>query len=100
MQPSEAKVVPRVSEAARVLQQLHQMGAINLDVMVEKAAEIRTITAAGSGPYFDDDEPWYRMCYQHYIHVGPSNLIDLVSVADKVSQLGYRLTRTAQKMKE
>jgi len=76
------------AHAAEALRRLDEIGAIKLDVLVSKSAEILGI----AGVSLDDDDGW-RICYPNYIHIGPSQDIDLVSVATQFRELGFELTR-------
>lgn len=73
--------------AAQVLHRLDEIGAIKLDVLVAKAAEIQGIAGAA----LDDDD--HNICYPFYIRIGPRQDLDLVSVAAQVQQLGFELKR-------
>jgi len=73
--------------AAEVLRRLDEIGAIKLDVLTSKAAEIQSV----SGVALDDDD--HGICYPFYIHLGPRHDIDLVSVAGQLKQLGFELKR-------
>jgi hypothetical protein len=77
----------RKSHAAEVLRRLDEIGAIKLEVLVAKAAEIQGI----SGARLDDDD--HGICYPFYIRIGPRADLDLVSVAAQVQQLGFDLKR-------
>ena len=76
----------RSVHAAGVLRRLEDLGAVKLNVLVSKSAEIGSIV----GATFDDDG--YQICYPNYIHVGPRQDIDLVSVANQLRQLGFEIT--------
>ena len=52
-----------------------------------KASEIQGI----SGMTPDDDD--HKICYRFYIHLGPREDIDLLSVASQPKQLGFDLKR-------
>lgn len=78
----------RHAHAADVLRRLDGIGAIKLDVLLSKSAEIQGI--AGSASIDDEDR---RICYPFYIHIGPRADLDLVSVASQLRQLGFDLTR-------
>jgi hypothetical protein len=82
----------RTAHAAEVLRRLDELGAVKVNVLVAKSAEIGGIVGAS----FDDDG--YQICYPNYIHVGPRQDIDLVSVANQLRELGLEITRvnTAQ----
>ncbi|HZU27688.1 MAG TPA: hypothetical protein VFA04_19310 [Bryobacteraceae bacterium] len=80
----------RNAHAAEVLRRLDQLGAIKLDVLVAKAAEIQGVAGVAN----DDDD--HGICYPFYIRIGPPRDIDLVAVASQVKQLGFELTRVSQ----
>jgi hypothetical protein len=78
--------------AADVLRRLDELGAVKLNVLVAKSAEIGSIVGAS----FDDDG--WQMCYPNYVHIGPPRRdIDLVSVVNQLRQLGFEITRTQTK---
>ncbi|MCA0239700.1 MAG: hypothetical protein LCI02_02485 [Proteobacteria bacterium] len=71
-----------------VLKKLDALGAINLDVLVSKSSEIKSIAGmAGLEPG--------EICYLFNLHIGPRRDFDLVTVADQVKQLGFELKRAA-----
>src|SRR5688572_25310504 len=78
--------------AVDVLRRLDELGAIKLDVLLEKSVEInKIITAAangggGGGVMLDE---WERICYPFVIRIGPRSEFDLVSVAAELKQLGF-----------
>jgi hypothetical protein len=86
MEKAERVDTHGADRAAAVLSRLHELGAINLDVLLERADEVRA--AVGD---FDDGE--YGYCYPFYIHVGPPHYGDIVSVASQVKQLGFTISR-------
>ncbi|MFN7995723.1 MAG: hypothetical protein U0Q18_19085 [Bryobacteraceae bacterium] len=75
--------------AAEVLRRLDEIGAIKLDVLASKAAEIQSV----AGVAIDDDD--HGICYPFYIRIGPRHDVDLVSVAAQLKQLGFELKRSA-----
>jgi hypothetical protein len=77
----------RSKQAAEVLGRLHELGAINLDVLIGDADKV---TGVLGGFDWDDDD--HGICYPFYIHIGP-HFVDLVSVADQVKQLGFNISR-------
>jgi hypothetical protein len=82
----------RASNAVQVLRKLNDIGAIRLDVLLSKSAEIKEIVAAGGGgasAALDDD--WWQMCYPYMIHLGPHLEIDLVTVVAELRQLGFEV---------
>ena len=78
------------TQAIEVLRKLNDLGAINLNVLVSKAAEIRAI-GSGGGASLELDDPEFRICYKHYIKIGPRDEIDLVSVAAELKGLGFEV---------
>lgn len=87
----EAKIKEANRHAAEVLRRLEAIGAIKLDVLVAKAAEIQGIVGGSVADEFDD----HGICYPFYLHLGPRRDIDLVAVAAQVKDLGFDLVRTA-----
>jgi hypothetical protein len=73
--------------AAEVLKGLHEIGAINLDVMFERAGEVRGVIGSAIADDLEHD-----ICYPYYLHIGP-RLVDLVEVASQVERLGFQLGR-------
>ncbi len=84
------------TEAIEVLRKLNDLGAINLQVLISKASEIKQISGGGSGATLDDD-PEHRICYKHYIKIGPRDEIDLVSVAAELKGWGFEVRPLATK---
>jgi hypothetical protein len=77
--------ISRQSVAA--LQALEKVGAINLDVLVGRAEEVRgALTSAGI-----DLEPG-NICYKFTVHIGP-HFGDIVDVAAEVRELGFEMQR-------
>jgi hypothetical protein len=89
-QAQAAKTKDRNAQAVDVLRRLNDLGAINLDVMISKADEIKTVSGAGSA--VAELEPG-DICYPFYIKVGPRQDIDLVSVASELRALGFDVKR-------
>jgi hypothetical protein len=81
----------RSSHAAQVLRRLDELGAVRLDVLVSKAAEIQGI----AGLELDDGD----ICYPFYIRIGPRADFDLVTVANQVRDLGFELRRIGPQTK-
>jgi hypothetical protein len=77
--------------ASDVLKKLDAIGAINLDVLMNKSSEIRNIAGIGGL------EPG-EICYLFNLHIGPRRDFDLVTVADEVRQLGFELKRAGGKL--
>jgi hypothetical protein len=80
----------RNSQAADVLRRLDEMGAINLDTLVAKSAEIKAVT--GSISELDPGD----MCYPFVIRIGPRHDFDLVTVSNELRQLGFEVKRTGK----
>ena len=78
--------------AVQVLRRLDDIGAIKLDVLLSKSAEIKQIVAGagggGASGVAEIDE-WDRMCYPFVIRIGPRLDFDLVTVVDELKQLGF-----------
>ena len=85
----------RNAEAVEVLRKLNDLGAINLDVLISKAAEIRAI-GGGGGATAAELEPG-DICYKHYLKIGPRLDFDIVSVAAELRGLGFEVKRLATK---
>jgi len=90
-----ARTKERHAHAVDVLRRLNDLGAINLDVMIAKADEIKAVTGGGGGSAATELDPEDRICYRFYIKVGPRLDIDIVSVASELRALGFEVTRTA-----
>lgn len=82
-----AKLRGHHARAAEVLRKLDAIGAINLDVMVAKSAEIGAISG------MSELDPQDRICYPFMIRIGPRLDFDIVSVANQVRELGFDLKR-------
>ncbi len=82
----------RNRNAVQVLRRLDELGAIKLDVLLSRSAEIsQIITEAGGGGGGGAVrlEDWERICYPFVIRIGPRSELDLVSVAAELKQLGF-----------
>lgn len=99
MEAQAQATAPRRSnaQAVEVLRKLNDIGAINLDVLVSKASEIKTIAGGGGASAAAELDPEDRICYKFYIKVGPRDEIDLVSVAAELKGLGFEVKRVATK---
>jgi len=73
--------------AIETLRVLHEVGAINLDVLVKNAAEVKG-SLADRGVALEPGD----ICYKFTMHVGP-RIFDLVTVAAEIEELGYRFDR-------
>ena len=85
----------RSVNAVQLLRRLDDIGAIKLDVLLSKSAEIKDIVSAGGGGgggVAQIDE-WDRICYPFVIRIGPRHEFDLVSVANELRQLGFQVTQ-------
>jgi hypothetical protein len=84
----------RSSSAVQLLRRLDDIGAIKLDVLLSRSAEIKQIVAAGGGggggSVAELDE-WDRICYPFVIRIGPRHDFDLVSVVNELNQLGFEV---------
>lgn len=86
------------TQAIEVLRKLNDLGAINLQVLLSKADQIKAISGGGgSGAALELDDPETRICYKHYIKIGPRDEIDLVSVAAELKGLGFEVKPLATK---
>lgn len=78
-------------KAVQLLRRLDDIGAIKLDVLLSKSAEIKEIVSAGGGgggAVAELDE-WERICYPFVIRIGQRHDFDLVTVVDELKQLGF-----------
>jgi hypothetical protein len=91
MESTSAKAEGQHAQAARILKQLDAIGAINLDVLVSKSAEIAGIAG------LSELDPEDRICYPFIVRIGPRLDFDLVSVANQVKNLGFELRRVGIK---
>jgi hypothetical protein len=74
-------------QSVAALQALEKVGAINLDVLVGRAEEVRgALTDVGI-----DLEPG-NICYKFTVHIGP-HFGDIVDVAAEVRELGFEMQR-------
>ena len=77
--------------SVETLRALEKVGAINLDVLISKAAEVQSaLKQAGV-----DLEPG-EICYRFTMHIGP-HFGDVVSVAAEVERLGFAIERVQQR---
>ena len=84
--------ISRNADAVKVLRRLNDIGAIKLDVLLSKSAEIKDIVASGGGGGGSAMlEEWDRICYPFYIRIGPRHDLDLVTVVDELRQLGFEV---------
>jgi hypothetical protein len=82
------------ARAVEVLRRLNDLGAINLEVMISKADEIRAVTkGGGTGSAASELDPQDWICYPFYIKLGPRLDIDIVSVASELRSLGFEVKR-------
>ncbi|HEX7332037.1 MAG TPA: hypothetical protein VF290_11100 [Pyrinomonadaceae bacterium] len=92
---SEDYKTRRNMSAVQLLRRLDDIGAIKLDVLLSKAAEIReVVSAAGGGggaSGLAELDEWDRICYPFVIRIGPRHDFDLVTVADELKQLGFEV---------
>jgi hypothetical protein len=89
-----AKGRDRNARAVEVLRRLNDIGAINLEVMISKADEIRAVTkGGGSGSAAFELDPQDAICYPFYIKLGPRLDVDIVSVASELRSLGFEVKR-------
>ena len=86
--------VTRNRAAVEVLRRLDEIGAIKIDVLLSKSAEIKKIidtAASGGGGGAAMLDEWERICYPFYIRVGPRADVDLVTVAAELRDLGFEV---------
>jgi hypothetical protein len=93
MESQNAKLAERNVRAVETLRRLDELGAIKLDVLLSKSAEIKNVVnaglAGGGGGGVAALDEWDRICYPFIIRVGPRDEFDLVSVANELNQLGF-----------
>ena len=77
--------------AVQLLRRLDNIGAIKLDVLLSKSAEIKEVVSAGGGGGGASValEEWENICYPFVIRIGPRHDFDLVTVVDELKQLGF-----------
>ena len=92
-----ARTRDRHTQAVDVLRRLNDLGAINLEVMIAKADEIKAVTGGGGSGAATELDPEDRICYPFYIKVGPRLDVDIVSVASELKALGFEVKRLATK---
>jgi hypothetical protein len=80
-------VMNSADRAAAALGRLHELGAINLDVLLERADEVR----GAISEFGFDGEP--DICYPFMVHIGPPHFGDVVQVASQLKQLGFTVSR-------
>jgi len=92
------RIAHRNANAVNVLRRLDDLGAIKLDVLLSKSAEIKEIVTAGGGGGggMVALEEWERICYPFFIRIGPRHDFDLVTVVDELRQLGFDVKQTRQ----
>jgi hypothetical protein len=91
-----AKTRDRNAQAVEALRRLNDLGAINLEVMISKADEIRAVGRGGSASAASELEPQDGICYPFYIKFGPRLDFDIVSVASELKALGFEVKRLAK----
>ena len=80
----------RSSSAVQLLRRLDDIGAIKLDVLLSRSAEIKDIvTSAGGGSGIAELDEWDRICYPFVIRIGPRRDFELVTVVDELRNLGF-----------
>ena len=81
----------RNASAVQMLRRLDDIGAIKLDVLLSKSAEIRDVISAGGGGGGASValEEWENICYPFVVRIGPRHDFDLVTVVDELRQLGF-----------
>ena len=84
----------RNTNAVQLLRRLDDIGAINLDVLLSKSAEIKEAISAGGGGGGGGGavaalEEWENICYPFVVRLGPRHDFDLVTVVNELKQLGF-----------
>jgi hypothetical protein len=77
--------------SVETLKALDKIGAINLDVLVSRAAEVQGVLKE-VGVELEPGE----ICYRFTMHIGP-HFGDVVSVAAEVERLGFAIERVQQR---
>jgi hypothetical protein len=90
MEPQDLKA-SRSTNAVQLLRRLDDIGAIKLDVLLSKSAEIKDIVSAagGGGSGIAELDEWDRICYPFVIRIGPRRDFELVTVVDELRNLGF-----------
>ena len=89
----EAKI-SRGASAVHLLKRLDEIGAIKLDVLLSKSAEIKDVVAAGGGgSSVAELDEWDRICYPFVIRIGPRDEFDLVTVVNELRTMGFDVKR-------
>jgi hypothetical protein len=85
--------VTRGSSAVKTLRRLDDIGAIKLDVLLSKSAEIREIVSAGGGgaSAASDLNPEDWICYPFVIRIGTRHEFELGTVVNELRQLGFEV---------
>lgn len=99
---AKGRYVDRNVHAAEVLRRLDEIGAIKLEVLVSKSAEIKSIISSGGGSGAGSAaelDPEDRICYPFMIRIGPRHDIDLVTVSNELRQLGFEIKRVGTQTK-
>jgi hypothetical protein len=84
----------RGASAVHLLRRLDDIGAIKLDVLLSKSAEIKDIVAAGSGggaSAASDLNPEDWICYPFVIRIGTRQDFELATVVNELRQLGFEV---------
>jgi hypothetical protein len=77
--------------SVETLRALDKVGAINLDVLISKAADVQAVLKE-VGVELEPGE----ICYRFTMHIGP-RFGDVVSVAAEVERLGFAIERVQQR---
>lgn len=83
----------RGTNAVQLLRRLDDIGAIKLDVLLSKSAEIKDIVSAGSsgGSAASDLNPEDWICYPFVIRIGTRHDFELATVVNDLRQLGFEV---------
>ena len=86
--------ISRGASAVHLLKRLDEIGAIKLDVLLSKSAEIKDVVAAGGGgSSVAELDEWDRICYPFVIRIGPRDEFDLVTVVNELRTMGFEVKR-------
>ena len=87
--------ISRGASAVHLLKRLDEIGAIKLDVLLSKSAEIKDVVSAagGGGSSVAELDEWDRICYPFVIRIGPRDEFDLVTVVNELRTLGFEVKR-------
>jgi hypothetical protein len=77
--------------SVEALKALDKLGAINLDVLIGRAAEVQSVLDEAGVEL----EPG-NICYRFTMHIGP-HFGDVINVAAEVERLGFAIERVQER---